>query len=145
MQKVNSSNVNSVSGEQINNEEKLAEYMQANQPKGHRFSKLDPVKPYILLLHRDGYSHDQIAAFMKIIGITAHSTTVGRYIRKFSSDEITTSESEVAKPKFAGNTLSYQQPSTSQPKALANLDELSRPTEKTAKYTPYQSNAGNKE
>ena len=145
MQKVNSSNVNCVSGEQINNEEKLAEYMQANQPKGHRFSKLDPVKPYILLLHRDGYSHDQIAAFMKIIGITAHSTTVGRYIRKFSSDEITTSESEVANPKFAVNNLSYQQPSNSQPKALANLDELSRPTEKTAKYTPYQSNAGNKE
>ncbi|HDS8886936.1 TPA: hypothetical protein QHV71_000508 [Enterobacter hormaechei subsp. steigerwaltii] len=145
MQKVNSSNVDSVSEEQINKEEKLAEYMQANQPKGHRFSKLDPVKPYILLLHRDGYSHDQIAAFMKIIGITAHSTTVGRYIRKFSSDDIAKSESEVAKPKLAGNTVHPQQPTSSQPNALANLDDLSRPTEKTAKYTPYQSNAGNKE
>ena len=145
MQKVNSSNVNSVSVEQINNEEKLAEYMQANQPKGHRFSKLDPVKPYILLLHRDGYSHDQIAAFMKIIGITAHSTTVGRYIRKLSSDEIAKSENEVEKPKLAGNTLHPKQPTSSQPNALANLDDLSRPTEKTAKYTPYQSNAGNKE
>lgn len=145
MQKVSSSNVTSVSEEQINNEEKLAEYMQANQPKGHRFSKLDPVKPYILLLHRDGYSHDQIAAFMKIIGITAHSTTVGRYIRKFSPDEIAKSESEVAKPKPAVNTLHPQQPLSSLPNALANLDDLSRPTEKTAKYTPYQSNAGNKE
>ncbi|HCR1912231.1 TPA: hypothetical protein ONC18_005043 [Enterobacter kobei] len=145
MKKVNSSNVDSVSEEQINKEEKLAEYMQANQPKGHRFSKLDPVKPYILLLHRDGYSHDQIAAFMKIIGITAHSTTVGRYIRKFSSDDIAKSESEVAKPKLAGNTVHPQQPTSSQPNALANLDDLSRPTEKTAKYTPYQSNAGNKE
>lgn len=145
MQRVSSSNVKSVSGEQINNEEKLAEYMQANQPKGQRFSKLDPVKPYILLLHRDGYSHDQIAAFMKIIGITAHSTTVGRYIRKFSSDEIAKSESEVAKPKLTGNTLHPQQPTSTQSKAPASLDELSRPTEKTAKYAPYQSNAGNKE
>ncbi|WP_125340168.1 hypothetical protein [Citrobacter amalonaticus] len=145
MQKVNSSNVNSVSMEQINNEEKLAEYMQANQPKGHRFSKLDPVKPYILLLHRDGYSHDQIAAFMKVIGITAHSTTVGRYIRKLSSDEIAKSENQVAKPKLAGNTLHPQLPTSSQPNALANLDDLSRPTEITAKYTPFQSNAGNKQ
>ncbi|HBV9946235.1 TPA: helix-turn-helix domain-containing protein [Klebsiella aerogenes] len=145
MQKVNSSNVNSVSGEQINNEEKLAEYMQANQPKGHRFSKLDPVKPYILLLHRDGYSHDQIAAFMKIIGISAHSTTVGRFIRKFSSDEIANSENEVSKPKLAGNTIQPQQLKPSQPRGLANLDELSRPSEKSAKYTPYQGNTGNKE
>lgn len=145
MQKVNSSNVNSVSGEQINNEEKLAEYMQANQPKGHRFSKLDPVKPYILLLHRDGYSHDQIAAFMKIIGITAHSTTVGRFIRKLSSDEIANSENEVSKPKLAGNIIQPQQLKPSQPRGLANLDELSRPSEKSAKYTPYQGNTGNKE
>lgn len=61
---------------------KLSEYQKANAPLAARSSRLDPYKKFIEKLYLDSYSHGQIADFLITIGVSVHSTTVGRFIAK---------------------------------------------------------------
>lgn len=63
-------------------EDKLTAYEKSTPPLSARSSVLDPFIPFITQLYRDAYSHEQIAEFLKTIGIDVHSTTVGRFIKK---------------------------------------------------------------
>jgi hypothetical protein len=110
-------------------EEKLTEYMEEHPPKAARLSKLDPVKNFIFRMYTDGYSHEQIAGFVAIIGINVHSTTVGRYISKHA-DNCVPSKTKVV----SSDTQKF---STMKGTSSASLDALRRPSELNAKYTPY--------
>lgn len=63
-------------------EAKLLDYQKAYAPLAARSSRLDPYKNLIEKLYSDSYSHGQIADFLITIGVTVHSTTVGRFISK---------------------------------------------------------------
>lgn len=63
-------------------EAKLLDYQKAYAPSAARSSRLDPYKNFIEKLYLDSYSHGQIADFLITIGVTVHSTTVGRFISK---------------------------------------------------------------
>lgn len=121
--------------------EELVRYMEDNAPKGSRLSKLDPVKSYIVKLHADGYSHEQISQFINIIGISAHSTTIGRYIKKHgdkNANEFLPHEEEMT--DRITHTKDDIPPSS---RLSANLGDLARPQEKTAKFEPFKNNQGN--
>lgn len=106
--------------------------MDENTPKSAKRSKIDPVKHVVVKMHEDGYSHDQISGFMSIIGITVHSTTVGRYLKKISKGALKTSshykESEPVSLPSNNSSVS------------SSLDGLMRPAEKTATFTPFKKN-----
>lgn len=142
MTKASRANIHSDSNDHRNSDEMLAKYMQDNEPKGSRLSKLDPVKTFILKLNSDGYSHDQIAEFILLIGINAHSTTIGRYIKKCrSKNEVYLNHADINHEISEINTQSkLPKPALSQ--KHANLDTLSRPQEKSASFTPYKGNSG---
>ena len=144
MTKIDKSNAKSDLKDDSNSNALLVKYMQDNQPKGSRLSKLDPVKAIVLKLNSDGYSHEQISECIKIIGIVAHSTTIGRFIRKCRNPnqyspvhgEVKSENSEVDKNKeVTRSVLSNNH---------ANLDAISRPEEKVASFVPYKGNIGDK-
>lgn len=144
MIKASRGNIQSGSKDHRNSDEMLAKYMQDNEPKGSRLSKLDPVKTFILKLNSDGYSHDQIAEFILIIGINAHSTTIGRYIRKCRFKKESYQNHDEIKPGISEINTKSEQPKPALSQNHANLDTLSRPQEKSASFTPYKGTPGDK-
>lgn len=112
-------------------EKKFMEFQRENEPNAARASKLDGYKRFIKALHEDNYSHDQISAFLQMLGVKAHSTTVGRFIR----NKIYTTDNS-----NQGHSPALLQSKTNEENVATKHPQLSRPTEKKLVYTPYSEN-----
>lgn len=67
-------------------EKTFEEFKKCNEPKSSKGSKLSPYSRFIMALNGDHYSHEQIVEFMKLIGVDACTSTIGRFIKKQSTD-----------------------------------------------------------
>lgn len=98
-------------------EEIITDFKSNHKPLASRKSILDPYKNLILQLYSDLYSYGQISEFLSLIGIDAHSTTVGRFISKkiLNTDNpplhkiIVSNEKDVVTSKINQNRLSSLQ------------------------------------
>ena len=114
-------------------EEELVLFMGENAPKSGKHSKIDPVRHVVVKMHEDGYSHDQISGFMSKIGITVHSTTIGRYLKKLCKSDRENTPTHLKE----NGPLSLAKNNSS---VSASLDSLQRPVEKKAAFTPFHKN-----
>ncbi len=112
-------------------EAKLSDYQKAYAPLAARSSRLDPYKNLIEKLYSDSYSHGQIADFLITIGVTVHSTTVGRFISKkikgISRKSVQT-----------GNPVPVKHDHSDDSSAVVKqLNDLKRPRARSLNYSPY--------
>ncbi|EBG2975344.1 TPA: hypothetical protein G8Z49_004766 [Salmonella enterica] len=109
-------------------EAKLLDYQKAYAPSAARSSRLDPYKNFIEKLYLDSYSHGQIADFLITIGVTVHSTTVGRFISKkikgISGKRVQNGNPVPVKPD--------------QSAVVKQLNDLKRPKARSLTYSPYK-------
>ncbi|EEG4813617.1 hypothetical protein ACYQ9Y_003699 [Salmonella enterica subsp. enterica serovar Chester] len=109
-------------------EAKLLDYQKAYAPSAARSSRLDPYKNFIEKLYLDSYSHGQIADFLITIGVTVHSTTVGRFISKkikgISGKRVQNGNPVPVKPD--------------QSAVVKQLNDLKRPKVRSLTYSPYK-------
>lgn len=117
-------------------EEIITDFKRNHKPLASRKSILDPYRNLILQLYSDLYSYGQISEFLSLIGIDAHSTTVGRFISKkiLNTDNpplhkiIVSNEKDVVTSKIDQNRLS----------------SLQRKQSNSVKYEPFK-NSDNEE
>ncbi|WP_147291225.1 hypothetical protein [Citrobacter freundii] len=112
-------------------EAKLLDYQKAYAPLAARSSRLDPYKNLIEKLYSDSYSHGQIADFLITIGVTVHSTTVGRFISKkikgISRNSVQNGNPVQVKPDHSDNSSAV----------VKQLNDLKRPKARSLNYSPY--------
>ncbi|EHM1530097.1 hypothetical protein KD679_004506 [Salmonella enterica subsp. enterica serovar Typhimurium] len=114
-------------------EAKLSDYQKANAPLAARSSRLDPYKNLIEKLYFDSYSHGQIADFLITVGVSVHSTTVGRFISKKI-------KGISGKNVMNGNPVTVKSDQTDGSAGAAKqLSELKRPKSRSLNYSPYYS------
>ncbi|EAO2755674.1 hypothetical protein V3D91_003994 [Salmonella enterica] len=109
-------------------EAKLLDYQKAYAPSAARSSRLDPYKNFIEKLYLDSYSHGQIADFLITIGVTVHSTTVGRFISKKIKG-------------ISGKRVQNGNPvpvNPDQSAVVKQLNDLKRPKARSLTYSPYK-------
>lgn len=109
-------------------EAKLLDYQKAYAPSAARSSRLDPYKNFIEKLYLDSYSHGQIADFLITIGVTVHSTTVGRFISKKIKG-------------ISGKRVQNGNPvpvNPAQSAVVKQLNDLKRPKARSLTYSPYK-------
>lgn len=110
---------------------KLLDYQKAYAPLAARSSRLDPYKNLIEKLYSDSYSHGQIADFLITIGVTVHSTTVGRFISKKIKG---ISRKSVQNGNPVPVKLDYSDDSSA---VVKQLNDLKRPKARSLNYSPY--------
>lgn len=112
-------------------EAKLLDYQKAYAPLAARSSRLDPYKNLIEKLYSDSYSHGQIADFLITIGVTVHSTTVGRFISKkikgISRKSVQNGNPVPVKPNHSDDSSAV----------VKQLNDLKRPKSRSLNYSPY--------
>ncbi|MBE8629922.1 hypothetical protein [Salmonella enterica] len=112
-------------------EAKLLDYQKAYAPLAARSSRLDPYKNLIEKLYSDSYSHGQIADFLITIGVTVHSTTVGRFISKkikgISRKSVQNGNPVPVKPNHSDDSSAV----------VKQLNDLKRPKARSLNYSPY--------
>ena len=112
-------------------ESKLLDYQKAYAPLAARSSRLDPYKNLIEKLYSDSYSHGQIADFLITIGVTVHSTTVGRFISKkikgISRKSVQNGNPVPVKPNHSDDSSAV----------VKQLNDLKRPKARSLNYSPY--------
>lgn len=112
-------------------EAKLLDYQKAYAPLAARSSRLDPYKNLIEKLYSDSYSHGQIADFLITIGVTVHSTTVGRFISKkikgISRKSVQNGNPVSVKPNHSDDSSAV----------VKQLNDLKRPKARSLNYSPY--------
>ena len=110
---------------------KLLDYQKAYAPLAARSSRLDPYKNLIEKLYSDSYSHGQIADFLITIGVTVHSTTVGRFISKkikgISRKSVQNGNPVPVKPDYSDDSSAV----------VKQLNDLKRPKARSLNYSPY--------
>ncbi|MBJ9635497.1 hypothetical protein I5532_22950 [Citrobacter freundii] len=110
---------------------KLLDFQKAYAPLAARSSRLDPYKNLIEKLYSDSYSHGQIADFLITIGITVHSTTVGRFISKkikgISRKSVQNGNPVPVKPDHSDDSSAV----------VKQLNDLKRPKARSLNYSPY--------
>ena len=110
---------------------KLLDFQKAYAPLAARSSRLDPYKNLIEKLYSDSYSHGQIADFLITIGVTVHSTTVGRFISKkikgISRKSVQNGNQVPVKPDHSDDS----------PAVVKQLNDLKRPKARSLNYSPY--------
>ncbi|HAG0277403.1 TPA: hypothetical protein G8S33_003887 [Salmonella enterica] len=113
-------------------EAKLLDYQKAHAPSAARSSRLDPYKNFIEKLYFDSYSHGQIADFLITIGVTVHSTTVGRFISKkikgLSGKRVQNGNPVPVKPDHSDDSSAV----------VKQLNDLKRPKARSLTYSPYK-------
>ncbi|EOL8438245.1 hypothetical protein R2H46_RS13425 [Escherichia coli] len=110
---------------------KLLDYQKAYAPLAARSSRLDPYKNLIEKLYSDSYSHGQIADFLITIGVTVHSTTVGRFISKkikgISGRSVQNGNPVPVKADHSDDSSAV----------VKQLNDLKRPKARSLNYSPY--------
>lgn len=110
---------------------KLLDFQKAYAPLAARSSRLDPYKNLIEKLYSDSYSHGQIADFLITIGVTVHSTTVGRFISKkikgISRKSVQNGNPVPVKPDHSDDSSAV----------VKQLNDLKRPKARSLNYSPY--------
>lgn len=111
-------------------EEIITNFKSNHRPLASRKSILDPYRNLILQLYSDLYSYGQISEFLSLIGIDAHSTTVGRFISKkiLSTDSLPINKIIVSKEKDVVTSKINQN----------RLSSLQRKQSNSVKYEPFK-------